>query len=100
MTRGPRPRSYTRRSNAKLWQNIFPLCSTIHVRLTALQFPEEFPQPTRTFQLATQEIVWAYFWLWLQGLSFEYLPRGVLMKIAAMKLKAIRVDREAKAKSS
>ncbi|CAI7608245.1 unnamed protein product [Penicillium crustosum] len=47
-----------------------------------------------------QEIVWAYFWHWLQGLSFEYLPRGVLMKIAAMKLKAIRADQEAKAKSS
>lgn len=37
----------------------FPLCSTIHVRLTALQFPTEFFQPTRTFQLATQEIVLA-----------------------------------------
>ncbi|CAI7597462.1 unnamed protein product [Penicillium viridicatum] len=47
-----------------------------------------------------QEIVWAYFWHWLQGLSFEYLPRWLLMKISAMKLKAIRVDREAKAKSS
>ncbi|KAJ5681186.1 hypothetical protein N7536_012325 [Penicillium majusculum] len=47
-----------------------------------------------------QEIVWAYFWHWLQGLSFEYLPRGMLMKIAVMKLKAIRADQEAKAKSS
>ncbi|KAJ5426334.1 hypothetical protein N7465_001404 [Penicillium sp. CMV-2018d] len=46
-----------------------------------------------------QEIVWAYFWHWLQGLSFEYLPRWMLMKISAMKLKAIRADREAKAKS-
>ncbi|CAP97198.1 Very-long-chain 3-oxoacyl-CoA reductase-A [Penicillium chrysogenum] len=47
-----------------------------------------------------QEIVWAYFWHWLQGLSFEYLPRWMLMKVAAMKLKAIRSDQEAKAKSS
>ncbi|CAG7942466.1 unnamed protein product [Penicillium nalgiovense] len=47
-----------------------------------------------------QEIVWAYFWHWLQGLSFEYLPRWILMKVSAMKLKAIRSDQEAKAKSS
>ena len=47
-----------------------------------------------------QEIVWAYFWHWLQGLSFEYLPRWMLIKVAAMKLKAIRSDQEAKAKSS
>ncbi|CAI7629908.1 unnamed protein product [Penicillium glandicola] len=47
-----------------------------------------------------QEIVWAYFWHWLQGLSFEYLPRWVLMKIASMKLKSIRADQDAKAKSS
>ncbi|KAG0153869.1 hypothetical protein PDIDSM_1248 [Penicillium digitatum] len=47
-----------------------------------------------------QEIVWAYFWHWLQGLSFEYLPRWILMKITAMKRKEIRVDLDAKAKSS
>ncbi|EKV20902.1 Short chain dehydrogenase/reductase, putative [Penicillium digitatum] len=47
-----------------------------------------------------QEIVWAYFWHWLQGLSFEYLPRWILMKITAMKMKEIRVDLDAKAKSS
>ncbi|KAJ6183671.1 hypothetical protein N7519_004972 [Penicillium mononematosum] len=47
-----------------------------------------------------QEIVWAYFWHWLQGLSFEYLPRWMLIKVAAMKMKAIRSDQEAKAKSS
>ncbi|KAJ5158012.1 uncharacterized protein N7500_007663 [Penicillium coprophilum] len=47
-----------------------------------------------------QDIVWAYFWHWLQGLSFDYLPRWVLMKITVMKLKAIRADQEAKAKSS
>lgn len=34
----------------------FPLCFTIHVCLTPLQFPKEFSQPSRTFQLATQEI--------------------------------------------
>ncbi|KAJ5188161.1 Short-chain dehydrogenase/reductase SDR [Penicillium cf. griseofulvum] len=47
-----------------------------------------------------QDIVWAYFWHWLQGLSFEYLPQPLLLKIAAMKIKAIRADQEAKAKSS
>ncbi|KAJ5131501.1 Short-chain dehydrogenase/reductase SDR [Penicillium bovifimosum] len=47
-----------------------------------------------------QEIVWAYFWHWLQGLSFEYLPRSVLMKVAGMKLKALRADLDAKAKTS
>ncbi|KAJ5382176.1 Short-chain dehydrogenase/reductase SDR [Penicillium concentricum] len=47
-----------------------------------------------------QDIVWAYFWHWLAGLSFEYLPRWMLMKITAMKLRAIRADIDAKAKSS
>jgi 17beta-estradiol 17-dehydrogenase / very-long-chain 3-oxoacyl-CoA reductase len=47
-----------------------------------------------------QEIVWAYFWHWLQGLSFEYLPHWVLIKFATMKLKALRADLEAKTKSS
>ena len=47
-----------------------------------------------------QEIVWAYFWHWLQGLSFEYLPHWMLMKIAAMKLKAIRAEQGVKSKSS
>ncbi|KAJ5826549.1 Short-chain dehydrogenase/reductase SDR [Penicillium robsamsonii] len=47
-----------------------------------------------------QDIVWAYFWHWLSGLSFEYLPRWVLMKISTMKFKAIRADLDAKAKSS
>ncbi|KGO40599.1 Short-chain dehydrogenase/reductase SDR [Penicillium expansum] len=47
-----------------------------------------------------QEIVWAYFWHWLQGLSFDYLPRWMLMKVAVMKMKAIRADLDAKVKSS
>ncbi|KAJ5458691.1 hypothetical protein N7475_010079 [Penicillium sp. IBT 31633x] len=47
-----------------------------------------------------QDIVWAYFWHWLQGLSFDYLPRWLLIKFAAMKLKALRADIEAKEKSS
>jgi len=46
-----------------------------------------------------QEIVWAYFWHWVQGLSFDVLPRWLMLKIAGMKLKAIRTDM-AKAKSS
>jgi hypothetical protein len=40
-TRSPRPRSYMRRSNAKLWQINFLLVSSPLVRLTAMQFPEE-----------------------------------------------------------
>ncbi|KAJ5493596.1 Short-chain dehydrogenase/reductase SDR [Penicillium fimorum] len=47
-----------------------------------------------------QDIVWAYFWHWLPGLSFEYLPRWMLMKITAMKFGAIRADLDAKTKSS
>lgn len=46
------------------------------------------------------EIVWAYFWHWLQGLSFDILPRWMMLKFAGMKLKAIRADMTAKAKSS
>ncbi|KAJ5970165.1 Short-chain dehydrogenase/reductase SDR [Penicillium vulpinum] len=47
-----------------------------------------------------QDIVWPFFWHWLQGLSFEYLPHWVLIKFAAMKLRAIRAHLDAKAKSS
>ncbi|KAJ5753435.1 uncharacterized protein N7511_007588 [Penicillium nucicola] len=37
-----------------------------------------------------REIVWAYFWHWVQGISMDILPRWVLMKFSAMKLKEIR----------
>jgi short-subunit dehydrogenase len=37
-----------------------------------------------------REIVWAYFWHWVQGISMDVLPRWVLMKFSATKLKAIR----------
>ncbi|KAJ5746923.1 uncharacterized protein N7511_008619 [Penicillium nucicola] len=47
-----------------------------------------------------QEFVWAYFWHWLQGLSFDILPRWALLKIASMKLKAIKFEADAKRKSS
>lgn len=47
-----------------------------------------------------QEFVWAYFWHWLQGLSFDILPRWVLLKIASAKLKAIKAEEDAKRKSS
>lgn len=47
-----------------------------------------------------EEVVWAYFWHWLQGLSFEILPRWLMLKFAGMKLKALRADMLAKAKSS
>jgi 17beta-estradiol 17-dehydrogenase / very-long-chain 3-oxoacyl-CoA reductase len=47
-----------------------------------------------------QEIVWAYLWHWVQGLSFDILPHWLMLKVAGMKLKAIRTHMEAKAKSS
>ncbi|CAG8163943.1 unnamed protein product [Penicillium olsonii] len=47
-----------------------------------------------------EEIVCAYFWHWLQGLSFDILPRWLMLKFAGMKLKAIRADMAEKAKSS
>lgn len=47
-----------------------------------------------------EEIVMAYFWHWLQGLSFEILPRWLMLKFAVMKLRALRADLLAKAKSS
>lgn len=47
-----------------------------------------------------EEVVLAYFWHWLQGLSFEILPRWLMLKFAGMKLKALRADMLAKAKSS
>jgi short-subunit dehydrogenase len=47
-----------------------------------------------------EEIVWAYFWHWVQGLSFDILPRWLMLKFAGMKLKAIRADMAAKAKSN
>ncbi|OQD81652.1 hypothetical protein PENANT_c026G06449 [Penicillium antarcticum] len=37
-----------------------------------------------------RDIVWAYFWHWVQGISMDILPRWVLMKFSAMKLKGIR----------
>jgi short-subunit dehydrogenase len=47
-----------------------------------------------------EEIVWAYFWHWVQGLSFDFMPRWLMLKIAMMKLKAIRAHVEARDKSS
>ncbi|OQD82384.1 hypothetical protein PENANT_c022G09815 [Penicillium antarcticum] len=47
-----------------------------------------------------QQFVWAYFWHWLQGLSFDILPRWALLKVASMKLKAMKVQEDAKRKSS
>jgi short-subunit dehydrogenase len=45
-----------------------------------------------------QEFVWAYFWHWLQGLSFDILPRWALLKIASAKLKAIKFEEDTKRK--
>jgi 17beta-estradiol 17-dehydrogenase / very-long-chain 3-oxoacyl-CoA reductase len=45
-------------------------------------------------------IVWAYFWHWLQGLSFEIMPRSVLMHVTAQKLKAIKKEEEERKKKA
>ena len=74
MNRGPRPCSFTRHSNAKLWQKLSLLFPFSHVRLIALQFPKEFLQPTRTFQLATQEIEWRLTRAWSILLCFHSSP--------------------------
>ena len=37
-------------------------------------------------------IVWAYFWHWVQGLSFDVLPRSVLMKVTATKMKELQQE--------
>lgn len=44
-------------------------------------------------------IVWAYFWHWLQGLSFEFVPRWVLIRATVQKLMEIKEKEEAKAKA-
>ncbi|OQE17587.1 hypothetical protein PENSTE_c020G07540 [Penicillium steckii] len=44
-------------------------------------------------------IVWAYFWHWLQGLSFDVLPRSMLMMISSKKLMALKKEEEEKAKN-
>ncbi|KAJ5586541.1 hypothetical protein VI817_008237 [Penicillium citrinum] len=44
-------------------------------------------------------IVWAYFWHWLQGLSFDILPRSMLMMISSKKLMALKKEEEEKAKN-
>lgn len=43
-------------------------------------------------------IVWAYFWHWLQGLSFEFVPRWVLIRATVQKMMEIKEKDEAKAK--
>lgn len=44
-------------------------------------------------------IVWAYFWHWLQGLSFDVLPRSMLIAISSKKLIALKKEEEEKAKN-
>lgn len=44
-------------------------------------------------------IVWAYFWHWLQGLSFEFVPRWVLIRATVQKMMEIKEKEEAKAKA-
>ncbi|KAJ5925870.1 hypothetical protein N7454_007380 [Penicillium verhagenii] len=47
-----------------------------------------------------QVMVWAYFWHWLQGISFDVLPRSLLMKITADKIKALGREMEWKSKNT
>jgi short-subunit dehydrogenase len=42
-------------------------------------------------------IVWAYFWHWLQGLSFEIMPRWILMHATVGRMMAIKKREEEKA---
>jgi short-subunit dehydrogenase len=42
-------------------------------------------------------IVWAYFWHWLQGLSFEVMPRWILMHATVGRMMAIKKREEEKA---
>lgn len=45
-------------------------------------------------------IVWAYFWHWLQGLSFEIMPRWILMRATVGRMMAIKKREEEKASKS
>ncbi|KAJ5114345.1 hypothetical protein NUU61_000104 [Penicillium alfredii] len=47
-----------------------------------------------------QDLVWGYFWHWVQGVSFDVLPRWMLMTIAEYKLKALRKGMQEKAKKT
>ncbi|KAJ5167462.1 uncharacterized protein N7482_006243 [Penicillium canariense] len=44
-------------------------------------------------------IVWAYFWHWVQGISFDILPRWMLMHITSKKLMALKKKEEKAFKS-
>jgi len=46
-----------------------------------------------------QVIVWAYFWHWVQGVSFDFLPRWMLMKITVQAMRSLKKAEE-KAKKS
>lgn len=39
-------------------------------------------------------IVWAYFWHWVQGISFDILPRWVLIGFSSQKLLALKKEEE------
>ncbi|KAJ5099984.1 hypothetical protein N7532_006985 [Penicillium argentinense] len=43
-------------------------------------------------------IVWAYFWHWLQGLSFDIMPRWLLVKVSIDRMMALKKEDEEKAK--
>ena len=45
-------------------------------------------------------IVWGYFWHWVQGVSFDVLPRSMLMKVATQKLRALKKQDAEKAKKT
>lgn len=43
-------------------------------------------------------IVYGYFWHWVQGLSFDLLPRGLLMKFSAIEMRRLKKAEEEKGK--
>ncbi|KAJ6121130.1 hypothetical protein N7523_005410 [Penicillium sp. IBT 18751x] len=45
-------------------------------------------------------IVWGYFWHWLSGLSLVVLPRFMMMRVLAQKMRTLRKEEEAKSKRS
>lgn len=44
-------------------------------------------------------IVWAYFWHWVQGISFDFMPRWLMLKISTQRLTALRKEEMEKSKT-
>lgn len=44
-------------------------------------------------------IVWAYFWHWVQGISFDFMPRWLMLKISTQRLTALKKEEMEKSKT-